>query len=263
MVAQDLRFVNNKHCFALILINLYEKLYMLSGTLYLIPVPLAENASAKSFTPYLVDTINHINEYIVENSKTARRFLKEAGLKTPQSDLIMHDYGKHNRDGNIAEFFKGLLSGKDVGLMSEAGCPGVADPGTEIVAFAHSKGIKVVPLVGPSSILLALMASGFSGQSFTFQGYLPIDKLQRANKVKELESLAERHSQTQIFIETPFRNDSMLEEVLKSCKPETRLCIACDLTSEDEFIQTKSIKEWKLKVPQLHKRPAIFLLFKK
>ena len=251
------------HHFVLILTNLYEKPYMLLGTLYLIPVPLAENASAKSFTPYLVDTINHINEYIVENSKTARRFLKEAGLKTPQSELIIHDYGKHNRDGNINEFFKGLLSGKDVGLMSEAGCPGVADPGAEIVALAHSKGIKVVPLVGPSSILLALMASGFSGQSFTFHGYLPIDKLQRANKVKELEGVAERHSQTQMFIETPFRNDSMLEEVLKSCKPETRLCIACDLTSESEFIQTKSIKEWKLKIPQLHKRPAIFLLFKK
>lgn len=122
---------------------------MLLGTLYLIPVPLAENASAKSFTPYLVDTINHMNEYIVENSKTARRFLKEAGLKTPQSELIIHDYGKHNRVGNINEFFKGLLSGKDVGLMSEAGCPGVADPGAEIVALAHSKGIKLFHWLDP------------------------------------------------------------------------------------------------------------------
>lgn len=236
---------------------------MLPGSLYLIPVPLAENASAKSFTPYLVETINHINEYIVENSKTARRFLKEAGLQTPQSELIIHDYGKHSRDGNINEFFTGLLAGKDVGLMSEAGCPGVADPGAEIVALAHEKEIKVVPLVGPSSILLALMASGFSGQSFTFHGYLPIDKLQRANKIKELEALAERHSQTQIFIETPFRNNPILEEILRSCKTETRLCIACDLTSEDEFVQTKSIRDWKTKVPELHKRPAIFLLYKK
>lgn len=248
----------------MILIILSEKLYMQLGTLYLIPVPLAENASAKSFTPYLVDTINHINEYIVENSKTARRFLKEAGLKTPQSELIVHDYGKHNRDAtNLNDFFKGLLSGKDVGLMSEAGCPGIADPGAEIVAIAHAKGIKVVPLVGPSSILLALMASGFNGQSFTFHGYLPIDKLQRANKVKELESVAERHSQTQIFIETPFRNDSLLEEILKSSKPDTRLCIACDITAEGEFIQTKTIRDWKLKIPQLHKRPTIFLLFKR
>ena len=233
------------------------------GSLFLIPVPLADNTPAKSFTPYLTDTINHINEYIVENSKTARRFLKEAGLKTPQSELIIHDYGKHNRDSNINEFFIGLLDGKDVGLMSEAGCPGIADPGAEIVAFAHQKGIKVIPLVGPSSILLALMASGFNGQSFTFHGYLPIDKVQRANKIKELEALAERYNQTQIFIETPFRNNPMLEEILRSCKPETRLCIACDLTSEDEFIQTKSIGEWKSKIPELHKRPAIFLLYKK
>ncbi len=235
---------------------------MLPGTLYLIPVPLAEDASAKSFTPYLVDTINHIKEYIVENSKTARRFLKEAGLKTPQSELIVHDYGKHNRDSNTTDFFKGLLAGNDVGLMSEAGCPGVADPGAEIVAMAHKKGIKVVPLVGPSSILLALMASGFNGQSFTFHGYLPIDKLQRANKIKELEALAERHNQTQLFIETPFRNNPMLEEILRSCNLQTRLCIACNLTADDEFIQTKTILEWKKQIPELHKKPAIFLIYK-
>jgi 16S rRNA (cytidine1402-2'-O)-methyltransferase len=236
---------------------------MLTGTLYLIPVPLAENASAKSFTPYLADTINHIKEYIVENSKTARRFLKEAGLRTPQSELIVHDYGKHDRDSNTTDFFKGLLAGNDVGLMSEAGCPGVADPGAEIVALAHKKGIKVVPLVGPSSVLLAIMASGFNGQSFTFHGYLPIDKLQRANKIKELEALAEWHNQTQLFIETPFRNNSMLEEILRSCNPQTRLCIACNLTAEDEFVQTKTILEWKKQIPELHKKPVIFLLFKR
>ncbi len=233
------------------------------GSLYLIPVPLAEQASAKSFTPYLLDTINQIDEYIVENSKTARRFLKEAGLKIPQNELIIHDYGKHNRDGDIRDFFKGLLAGKNVGLMSEAGCPGVADPGADIVALAHEKGIKVIPLVGPSSILLALMASGFSGQSFCFHGYLPIDKGQRANKLKELESIAEKHHQTQLFIETPFRNNAMLEEILRSCKPETKLCIACDLTAETEFVQTKRVREWKLNIPELHKRPAIFLLYRK
>src|SRR6201996_3297741 len=159
---------------------------MPNGTLFLIPVPLADEAAAKSFTPYLADTINHINEYIVENEKTARRFLKEAGLKTPQSELTIHDYGKHNRDGSLKPFFVGLQSGKNVGLMSEAGCPGIADPGADIVAEAHKRNIKVVPLVGPSSILLALMASGFSGQSFAFHGYLPIDKLQRAKRIKEL-----------------------------------------------------------------------------
>lgn len=231
------------------------------GTLFLIPVPLAENTSAKSFTPYLVDIINQIKEYIVENEKTARRFLKEAGLKTPQSELIIHDYGKHNRDSNKNDFFKGLLAGNNVGLMSEAGCPGIADPGAELIAMAHKKGIKVVPLVGPSSILLALMASGFNGQSFTFHGYLPIDKLQRANKIKELESLAERHKQTQLFIETPFRNNPMLEEILRSCKPQTCLCIASNLTADDEFVQTKTITDWKKQIPDLHKKPTIFLLY--
>jgi 16S rRNA (cytidine1402-2'-O)-methyltransferase len=234
---------------------------MTLGTLYLIPVPLAENAAAKSFTPFLTDTINEISEYIVENSKTARRFLKEAGLKIPQSELTVHDYGKHNRE-DLDEFFSGLLNGKNVGLMSEAGCPGIADPGAEIVAFAHKRGIKVVPLVGPSSILLALMASGFNGQSFTFHGYLPIDKVQRSQKIKELESLAEKNNQTQLFIETPFRNNPMLEEILRSCKPQTRLCIACNLTAEDELVQTKSIAEWKKQVPELHKKPVIFLLMK-
>lgn len=231
------------------------------GTLYLIPVPLAENAAGKSFTPYLCETINQLSEYIVENSKTARRFLKEAGLQTPQSELIVHDYGKHNRE-NISEFFSGLLSGKNVGLMSEAGCPGIADPGADIVAYAHQKGIKVVPLVGPSSILLALMASGFNGQSFTFHGYLPIDKVQRAQKIKELESLAEKNSQTQLFIETPFRSNPMLEEILRTCKPTTNLCIACNLTAEDEIVQTRTIAEWKKQVPDLHKKPVIYLLYK-
>ena len=232
------------------------------GTLYLIPVPLAENAAAKSFTPYLVDTINSIKEYIVENEKTARRFLKEAGLTTPQSELTIHDYGKYNRESGTAEFFKGLQAGNDVGLMSEAGCPGIADPGAEIVEKAHRMGIKVVPLVGPSSILLALMASGFNGQSFTFHGYLPIDKVERARSIKELEAAAIKNNQTQLFIETPFRNNPMLEEILRSCSPKTRLCIACDLTSETELVQTKTIAEWQKKVPELHKRPTIFLLFR-
>jgi 16S rRNA (cytidine1402-2'-O)-methyltransferase len=231
------------------------------GTLYLIPVPLADEAAAKSFTPYLVDTINNIKEYIVENEKTARRFLKEAGLKTPQSELIIHDYSKHSRDMGTADFFKGLQTGKDVGLMSEAGCPGIADPGAEIVEKAHRMGIRVVPLVGPSSILLALMASGFNGQSFTFHGYLPIDKIERSKRIKELESMAEKNKQTQIFIETPFRNNPMLEEILKTAHPKTRLCIACDLTSATEFIQTKTIADWQKKVPELHKRPVIFLIF--
>lgn len=233
---------------------------MQNGTLYLIPVPLAEEVAHKTFTPYLVDTINQIDTYIVENSKTARRFLKEAGLKTPQKDLIVHDYGKHNR-ADLGQFFVELLAGKDVGLMSEAGCPGIADPGADIVAEAHKRGIKVVPLVGPSSILLALMASGFNGQSFAFWGYLPIDKEQRTKRVKDLDLSASRYKQTQIFIETPFRNNQMLEEILKSCKPSSQLCIASNLTGEDEFIKTQTVYLWRKETVDLHKKPTIFLLY--
>jgi 16S rRNA (cytidine1402-2'-O)-methyltransferase len=231
------------------------------GTLYLIPVPLADAAAAKSFTPYLVQTINSITEYIVENEKTARKFLKEAGLQTPQSQLIIHDYGKHARNADISTFFTGLMAGRDAGLMSEAGCPGVADPGADVVAEAHRRGIKVVPLVGPSSILLAIMASGFNGQSFTFHGYLPIDKADRSRRIKELEGFTERLKQTQLFIETPFRNNALLEEILKSCKPNTRLCIACNLTGEDELVKTQTVTAWKKAPPDLHKKPTIFLLF--
>ena len=233
------------------------------GTLFLIPVPLADETAARSFTPYAAEIINHVKEYIVENEKTARRFLKEAGLKTPQSELIVHDYSKHNRAAGAADFFKGLQAGNDVGLMSEAGCPGIADPGAEIVAKAHRMGIKVVPLVGPSSILLALMASGFNGQSFVFHGYLPIDKNDRAKKIRELENASVRNDQTQVFIETPFRNNPLLEEILKTGSPGTRLCIACDLTADTEFIQTKTIAEWQKKIPELHKRPTIFLIYHK
>lgn len=233
---------------------------MQNGTLYLIPVPLAEEATHKTFTPYLVDTINQIDTYIVENSKTARRFLKEAGLKTPQKDLIVHDYGKHNRD-NLGQFFNELKAGKDVGLMSEAGCPGIADPGADVVAEAHKRGIKVVPLVGPSSILLALMASGFNGQSFAFWGYLPIDKEQRAKRIKDLELSASRYKQTQIFIETPFRNNQLFEEVLKSCKPNTQICVASNLTAEDEFIKTQNVNNWRKEEIDLHKKPTIFLMY--
>ena len=235
---------------------------MKNGTLFLIPVPLAPMASAASFTPYLVDTINHINEYIVENSKTARRFLKEAGLKTPQSELIVHDYSKHKRDGSSMKiFFKGLLAGKDVGLMSEAGCPGIADPGSDVIAHAHKLGIKVVPLVGPNSIILGLMASGFNGQSFTFHGYLPIDKEPRAKRLQQLSQDAVGRKQTQIFIETPFRNNRMLDTILATCGDDCMLCVAWNLTGEDEMIISEPIKAWKNRKIDLHKIPAIFLLY--
>jgi len=235
---------------------------MANGILYLIPVPLSDDAAFQSFTPYLVETINSLDEYIVENEKTARKFLKLVGLKIPQSELTIHDYGKHVRDkGNINDFFEGLKQGKSVGLMSEAGCPGVADPGASIVARAHQLGIKVVPLVGPSSILLALMASGFSGQKFAFHGYLPIDKIDRAKEIKNLEQQSAREKQTQIFIETPFRNNQLLADLLKICKPSTLLCVASNVTAADENIQSLTVGEWRKRSYDYHKKPTIFLLY--
>ncbi|WP_343530654.1 SAM-dependent methyltransferase [Pedobacter sp.] len=235
---------------------------MKKGTLFLIPVPLADDAAHKSFTPFLVDTINSINTYIVENEKTARRFLKEAGLKMPQSELLIHDYGKHKRGSSLVPFFKELNEGVNVGLMSEAGCPGVADPGADIVAEAHRRNIKVVPLVGPNSMLQALMASGFSGQSYAFSGYLPIDKGERSKRIKDLEQLSQRYRQTQLFMETPFRNNQLLEEVLKNCQPNTLLCIASNINGEDEFIKTLPISLWRKEKVDLHKKPTVFLIYK-
>jgi len=159
-------------------------------------------------------------------------------------------------------FFKELMTGKDVGLMSEAGCPGVADPGAEVVAEAHKRGIKVVPLSGPNSILLALMASGFNGQSFTFHGYIPIDKVERGKRIKELEQLAEKNRQTQIFIETPFRNNHLFDDILKNTAAQTLLCVACNLTAEDEFVKTQTIGQWKQEKIDLHKKPTIFLIYR-
>ena len=235
---------------------------MENGVLYLIPVPLAENAAHKSFTPFLVDTINSITTYIVENGKTARKFLKEAGLKTPQSELIVHDYGKHKKGEPLAEYFKELKDGINVGLMSEAGCPGVADPGADIVAEAHRRNIKVVPLVGPNSMLQALMASGLTGQSFAFTGYLPIDKGDRVKRIKDLEEISQKYRQTQLFMETPFRNNHLFDDIVRSCQPNTLLCVACNINAEDEFIKTLSINQWQKQKVDLHKKPTIFLLYR-
>lgn len=235
---------------------------MEKGTLFLIPVPLAEGAGEASFTALHEKVVNSIDEYIVENEKTARKFLKDAGLQIPQSELVIHDYGKHKREETDRQkMLSSLLSGKDVGLMSEAGCPGVADPGAEIVAQAHRLGIPVVPLVGPSSILLALMASGFNGQRFSFNGYLPIDKPSRSRAIRELEKRSLKDGSTEIFIETPFRNNQLLTDLVKNCRSTTKLCVACNLTGAEESIQSKDIADWKNCLPDLHKKPAIFLLF--
>ncbi|GHE29488.1 SAM-dependent methyltransferase [Sphingobacterium griseoflavum] len=235
---------------------------MSKGTLYLIPVPLSEGAEEASYTVFHKQVIDHIEEYIVENEKTARRFLKAAGFSKPQNTLVIHDFGKHVRNEvNYNELFRSIMAGRDMGLMSDAGCPGVADPGAEVVAEAHKRGVRVVPLVGPSSILLALMASGFTGQKFAFHGYLPIDKVERGRKIKDLENQSAREKQTQLFIETPFRNNTLFEELLKHLKKGTKLCIACNLTAPDEVVQTRSVAEWSNHKLDLHKKPTIFLIY--
>ena len=226
----------------------------------MIPVALAENSADKVLTNYHSDLINNISVYIVENEKTARFWLNNIGLKTPQSDLLIHVYGKHSEKVDMRSYFVELEAGRDVGLMSEAGCPAVADPGSDIVAEAHRRGIKVVPMVGPNSIILALMASGFNGQNFAFHGYLPIDKAQRSKRIKELENSALRHRQTQIFIETPFRNNQMLDDILKTCGTRTRVCVACNITGVDEQIISQPVEQWRKQKVDFHKKPAIFLI---
>lgn len=233
-----------------------------SGTLFLIPSVISENTSEKVLPSYLIAVINDLDEFIVEDERTARRFLKAAGYLKPLDLLVLHQLNKHTDVTELPSFINSLLQGKNVGLLSEAGCPCVADPGSMIVKIAHEHQITVKPLVGPSSIMLALMASGLNGQSFVFHGYLPIEKNARIKKIKELESKASRENQTQIFMEAPFRNMQLLNDILHSCNSGTSLCIACDITGSNEFIQTKSISEWKKKIPELHKKTVIFLLYK-
>ena len=206
--------------------------------------------------------INNIDEYIVEDERSARRFLKKSGINKSLPEIIFHSLNKHSKTEEVNSYLNAIESGKNIGVISEAGCPGIADPGAEIVLMAHKKNIKVIPLVGPSSILLALMASGFNGQHFTFHGYLPKEQKERIKKLKDLENAAFQKNETQLFIETPFRNQHLLEDIINTCRASTLLCIACDITLPGEFIQTKSIHEWKNKLPEINKRPAIFLIYK-
>lgn len=231
------------------------------GILYLIPTTLGDTAETADVLPSKVnDIINTIDEYIVENEKSARHYLKKMGIKKPLQEIILHPLNQHTEHREISSYLKNLKEGKNIGVISEAGCPGVADPGADVVRLAHEQNIRVIPLVGPSSILLALMASGFSGQSFAFLGYLPKERGDRIRKIKELEKTASQKKQTQIFIETPYRNMHLLEDLLGNCEGNTRLCIACDITLPTEFIQTKTIAAWKKALPDLNKRPAIFLI---
>ncbi len=233
-----------------------------TGPLYLIPTRLGDNAPLEVLPISVKKIIETVDDYIVENEKTARRFIKKISSGKSQAALTIHILNKYTQESELPSFLNACLSGRPVGLLSEAGCPGIADPGADIVKIAHEQEIKVIPLVGPSSILLALMSSGMNGQSFTFNGYLPIDKAERRSKLKKLEKQSFDLNQSQIFIETPYRNNKMLQDICTSLGANTRVCVACDITLPTEYIKTKSVKEWKQENVDLHKRPAIFIIQK-
>jgi 16S rRNA (cytidine1402-2'-O)-methyltransferase len=234
----------------------------MKGKLYLIPTTLGDFKTIfKTIPQYNLEVIHSLSIFIVENVRTARRFLSKTKHPVPIDEMTFFEMGKHTPQEKMISYFEALTKGNDVGLLSEAGTPCVADPGAIIAGMAHKKEIDVIPLVGPSSIILALMASGFNGQNFAFHGYLPVNKNELVNKLKELEHQIMKSNQTQIFIETPFRNNQLLEMIKKNCKPGTRLCIAYNLTLPDERIISSSIQEWKKKLLDLNKKPAVFLLY--
>jgi 16S rRNA (cytidine1402-2'-O)-methyltransferase len=230
----------------------------MAASVYLIPTVLSEGKT-DVLPAYLLTAIKECQVFFVENERTARRF-----LKLLWKEMVIDDYEWHSmkevNDATASVFRQKLREGKTIGIISEAGCPGVADPGQQLVALAQEMKISVHPLVGPNSILLALMASGMNGQQFRFLGYLPIDAGERMKTIRQLESESRQTNCTQIFIETPYRNNQMMETLMKSCQPATRICVAVDLTGYTESVQTRMVKEWKNDLPQLHKRPAIFLI---
>jgi len=230
------------------------------GTIYLIPNTLGSTAD-KYATAQLVNSLNQLESFIVEEIKSARRLLRQTGVTRPLEELEFFMLNEHTRNDDIQSLIEPLLNGKDMGLISEAGVPCVADPGSAVVALAHEQGIKVVPLVGPSSILLALMASGFNGQQFTFNGYLPRERSDRSRKIKQLEQLA-LNGITQIFMDAPYRNNQVLDDLLQACRMETKLCIASNITCDNERINTKSIMDWSIRKPDINKMPVMFLLGK-
>ena len=232
------------------------------GKLYLIPTRLGDNPPLEVLPISIKKVIESINYYIVENEKTARRFIKRISPNKSQASLQISVLNKYTTENERNTYLNPCLEGISVGILSEAGCPAIADPGSDIVSLAHQIDIKVVPLVGPSSIILGLMASGLNGQSFCFNGYLPIDKSERKTKLKALEKLSAEKNQTQIFIETPYRNMKMIEDLSKMLHPETKVCVACDLTLPTEYIKTQSAKNWKNISQDFHKRPAIFMILR-
>lgn len=230
------------------------------GKLYLIPSPLGDNQPSDVLPEMVFETIGRIRTYVVEEVRTARRFLSRAGLKGKIDTLEFHELNEHTSSEQIEGYLGLFERGEDIGLISEAGLPAVADPGAQLVALCHKRGIEVVPLVGPSSLMLALMASGLNGQSFAFCGYIPAKSDERKSRLKVLEKVSSQLNQTQIIIETPYRNDSLLADILSVCNPSTRLCIAADITLPTAYIRTASIGDWKKNVPTIGKRPCVFLL---
>jgi 16S rRNA (cytidine1402-2'-O)-methyltransferase len=235
---------------------------MIHGKLYLIPSFLGESAPDTVFPSRNIEAVSLIRDFIVEEERTARRFLKSLNKSIDISLLKFYLLNEHTHISEISEYLNAAIEGRDVGLLSEAGMPCVADPGSMIVSLAHQKGITVVPLTGPSSVFLALAASGFNGQNFCFHGYLPIDKSARIHKIKEIEQQIYLKDQTQIFIETPYRNMAILDALLSACRAGSLLCIAADVTLQTEFIKTRTIESWRKNKPELNKRPAVFLLYR-
>lgn len=233
---------------------------MSTGTLYLIPVALGETNNDKLFPNLNLRLLDELEYLVVENEKSARRFIRSTGNKRDFDGLELILLDKRTKQHEISRPIELLIQGKDVGIMSEAGCPGVADPGQILISQAHQFNIKVVPLIGPSSILLGLMASGLNGQGFTFHGYIPIEKRDRLNKLREMNAAVSKTGHTQIFMETPYRNQHLFDDILKTCNGNHKLCVAVDITLETEEIKTLAIAEWKTQKIDLHKRPCMFLL---
>lgn len=234
---------------------------MSKGVLYLFPTPIGEENMQRVIPEFNLEVIRNIKQFIAEDAKTARRFLKQCNYSVIQDAEIVL-LNEHTNTSNFTEFIKPLLAGNNVGLMSDAGCPGIADPGAEVVKVAHLHGVKVVPLVGPSSIVLTIMASGFNGQNFAFNGYLPIDKGARAKRIKELESFAIKHKQAQFFIETPYRNVQLFQELLSNLSSSSLVCLGVNLTQGNEIIITHSVEKWKkAEMPSIHKVPVVFGIY--
>jgi len=230
--------------------------------LYLIPTTLGDTTIERVLPPDLTELISSVTVFIVENIRTARRFLKKVNPAIVIDDLTFFELNQHTDKKDISRYLEPIQNGLDIGVISEAGCPAVADPGADVVKIAHIRNIQVVPLVGPSSILMALMASGMSGQNFAFNGYLPIKNPEKAQQIKMLEKRMQTEGQTQIFIEAPYRNAQLLGDLLQNCDPQTMLCIAVDITLDTEFIRSKPVSFWKTNLPDIQKRPAIFMIGK-